>query len=105
MVQNMMNTIDHIECTMTKTTKQNIITNYRKLSMFGKKTPFIPHFDEFFNELPTTLEVYGGMKVKLVDDEEFGEYYLELKAILSDDISRFVDIIDKSHVELDDLPF
>lgn len=74
--------VKEVECKMTPSVKKNIIEASKKLKMYGKKTPIIPSFDEYGNRLPDQLEIGDdrGITVKIVDPEEYGECYLELKA-------------------------
>ena len=49
--------------------------------MYGKKPPFVPRFDEYMNELPEKFNVEGGLIVKMLNPDSFGELYFELDAI------------------------
>ena len=81
--------IKEIQCSMTPTVKKHIIEASKKLKMYGKKCPIIPSFDEYGNRLPDQLEIGDnkGMLVKIVNPEEYGEMYFELKAIEFDSVT------------------
>ena len=89
-------TVDHIECRMTESVKNTIITAWKKQHSYGKSSPFIPRFDKYGEELPTVLNVAGGMNIKIFDanDDVFDdiencienyyiEDYIELEAIMT----------------------
>lgn len=84
-------TVDHIECRMTESVKNTIITAWKKQNSYGKSSPFIPRFDKYGEELPTVLNVAGGMNVKIFntsddDPECIEDYigdYIELEAIIT----------------------
>lgn len=103
-----------IECTMTSVVKENIIMAWRKLNMYGKKTPFVARFDEYGRRLPDEIkiETLSGMTIKIVSPEEHGEYYLEFKGIISDistspyeDVNSTFTYKKDPSVFDDDLPF
>ena len=77
--------IQRMECTMTPAVKKNIIQASKKLKMYGKERPIIARFDEFGRRLPDeiNLNTACGMTLIIVDgaDDNYGEYYLEMKAI------------------------
>lgn len=73
--------IDHFECKMTPKVREIIVRAWKKLNMYGKQPPFIPRFDEYLNELPEKFNVEGGIIVKIVGSEDYGELYFELDAI------------------------
>ena len=75
--------IQKLECSMTPLVKKNIIQASKKLKMYGKKRPIIACFDEFGNRLPDKIELdtSQGVSLIIVDPKEYGDFYLELKAI------------------------
>lgn len=97
--------IKEIQCKMTPMVKKHIIEASKKLKMYGKKSPIIPSFDEYGNRLPDQIEIGDnkGITVKIVEPEEYGDAYFELKAI------EFPSIDYMSQYEwgynTDDLPF
>lgn len=76
--------VDHIECLMTPTVKENIIQAYRRVAMYGKKTPFVARFDEYGNRLPdeVKIETLQGVTIKIVNPDEYGEYFLQFTGIV-----------------------
>lgn len=78
--------IHNIECKMTPSVKDNIINAYRKISMYGKKTPFVARFDEYGRRLSDDIRIdtLQGMTIKIVDPEIYGEYFLEFEGIVRD---------------------
>lgn len=92
--------IKSIECSMTPLVRQTIINASKRLKMYGKKRPIIARFDELGNRLPDEidLDTSQGVTLKIINSEDYGEYYLELKGIsFSTKEDLFTDI--------DDLPF
>lgn len=92
--------VESLECSITPAVKQNIITASKKLKMYGKEMPIIPHFDEWGTRLPDEIVIgnHSGITLKIVNPEDFGEFYYELKATLStDDFLSSLDS-DLSHV-------
>lgn len=87
--------IDHIKCKMTPTVKNNLITAYRKINMFGKKTPFVARFDEYGRRLPDDIQIdtLRGMDIELVNPANYGEFYISFYAVAS------------SYIITDDIPF
>lgn len=75
--------IKEIICTTTPTVRKNIITAGKRLKMYGKKMPVLARFDEYGNRLPDTIDIgdSSGLTLKIVEPEDYGEFYLELKAI------------------------
>ena len=49
--------ITNIECKMTPNVKTNLINAYRRVNMYGKKTPFIARFDEYGRRLPDEVKI------------------------------------------------
>ena len=78
--------IKRVECKMTPRVKQNIIQAYRKLNMFGKKTPFVARFDEYGRRLEddVKIETLEGMTISIVDPKYYGELYLEFTGVIED---------------------
>ena len=72
-----------IECYMTPLVKSNIIKASKRLQMYGKKRPFIARFDEYGRRLPDeiSIDTIEGMKLHILDPEEYGKYYFALRAI------------------------
>ena len=85
--------IQRMECTMTPAVKKNIIQASKKLKMYGKERPIIARFDEFGRRLPDeiNLNTACGMTLIIVDgaDDNYGEYYLEMKAIEFSNIDHY----------------
>ena len=75
--------IQKLECSMTPSVKNNIVTASKRLRMYGKKRPIVACFDEYGRPLPDTidLDTHEGITLKLVNEKDYGSYYLELKAI------------------------
>ena len=75
--------VKSIECKMSPMVKTNIINAYRKVSMYGKKTPFVAHFDEYGRRLPDEIQIdtMKGVDLKIVDPDVYGENYLVFEAI------------------------
>lgn len=88
--------VENIKCKMSPTVKNNIILAYRRLSMYGKKTPFVARFDEYGRRLDDEIKIdtMRGMDIEIVDPEIFGEDYLLLETN-----------INKGPRFSDDLPF
>lgn len=74
--------IKEIQCKMTPMVKKHIVDASKRSRMYGKKSPIIPSFDEYGNRLPDEIEIGSskGIVVKIVEPEEYGEMYFELKA-------------------------
>ena len=84
--------VKNIQCRMSPMVKNNIIMAYKKLSMYGKKTPFVARFDEYGRRLEDEIKIdtMRGMDIKIVDPDIYGQNYLVFetyinKAPLSDD--------------------
>ena len=75
--------IKEIICTTTPTVRRNIITAGKKLKMYGKKVPVLARFDEYGNRLPDEINIgdSSGITLRIIEPDEEGEFYLELKAI------------------------
>lgn len=78
--------VKRIECKMTPSVKNNIIMAYRKLNMYGKKTPFITCFDEYGRilEEQARIDTLQGMTITIVNPEDYGELYLEFTGVVID---------------------
>lgn len=76
--------VKSIECKMSPMVKTNIINAYRKVSMYGKKTPFVARFDEYGRRLPDEIQIdtIRGVDLKIVDPDIYGENYLVFEAII-----------------------
>lgn len=104
--------VQSIECKMTPAVKENIIHAYRKIEMYGKKTPFVARFDEYGRRLPDEIKIntLKGMTIKIVDPKDYGDFYLEFTGIIPDEIitnhedSEFTYKKDDSVFD-EDLPF
>lgn len=72
-----------VECSVTPKVKDNIVLASKKLKSYGKEAPIVACFDEYGKRLPDQIEIgdMSGITLKIVDPEEYGEYYYELKAI------------------------
>lgn len=71
-----------LECSVTPAVKENLLTAGRRLRMYGKPPPIVPQFDEWWNRLPDEIHVGDseGITLKIVDPEEYGTFYLALRA-------------------------
>lgn len=78
--------VRRIECKMTPAVKKNIIQAFKKLNMYGKKTPFIARFDEYGRRLEddVKIETLEGMTINIVDPNDYGELYLEFTGVVED---------------------
>ena len=78
--------INKIECKMTPAVKNNIINAYRKISMYGKKTPFVACFDEYGRRLSDEIKIdtMHGMDIKIVDPVVYGRNYVVFETFLSE---------------------
>lgn len=76
--------VNHFECRMTPEVKNNIVMAYKKLNMYGKEPPIIARFDDYGNRLPDKINIdtIRGMDLKIVDPEDYGPCYLEIKALV-----------------------
>lgn len=88
--------VTNIECKMSPMVKDNIIKAYRKISMYGKKTPFVACFDEYGRRLPDEIKIdtMRGVDLKIIDPDTYGNNYLE-----------FETYINKAPFSDDELPF
>lgn len=96
--------VENIECRMTPVVKNNIIMAYKRLEMYGKKTPFVARFDEYGRRLSdeVKIDVMKGMTIKILDPEEYGPYHIEFEGIVYDNILRdYTSAYDYT----DDVPF
>lgn len=94
--------VENIKCEMTPAVKANMINAYRRVNMFGKKTPFVACFDEYGRRLPDEVKIdtIRGMDIKIVDPTENGGSYLLFEAIVPDkNYDRPL------YIDSDDLPF
>lgn len=75
--------LKQIECSITPAAKRNLIIAIKRVSMYGKSFPHIPRYDQWFNPLPDklNLSVSRGVKIKILNPEDYGELYFELRAI------------------------
>ena len=98
--------VENIECRMTPAVKQNIIMAYKRLEMYGKKTPFVARFDEYGRRLPDEVKIdtMRGMTIKIIDPVDYGPYHIEFEGIVKDLFaSRITD--DYTYVDSGDIPF
>ena len=74
--------VKSFECKMTPTVRNNIIQASKKLKMYGKKQPIIARFDDYGNRLPDELDLgtSQGITLKIVDPDDYGQFYLEMTA-------------------------
>ena len=88
--------VKNIQCRMSPMVKNNIIMAYRKLSMYGKKTPFVARFDEYGRRLEDEIKIdtMKGIDIKIVDPDIYGQNYLV-----------FETYINKAPFSDDELPF
>ena len=94
--------VENIECKMTPAVKNNIVMAYKKLAMYGKKTPFVARFDEYGRRLPDEIKIdtMKGMTIKIVDPVEYGPCYLSFEGIVRDLFTR-----DYTYVDSTESPF
>lgn len=101
--------VDHIECLMSPMVKENIIQAYRRIAMYGKKTPFVARFDEYGNRLPdeTKIDTLQGVNLKIVDPDVYGAYFLQFTGIvrLYYDEVMYKPSFDTTYISDDSLPF
>ena len=100
--------IQKIECSVTPAVKDNIVKANKKRKMYGKSAPIIACFDEYGQRLPDTIDIGDspGILLKIVDPEEYGKYYYELKAIELPNTNYVYKTNNPwDVVSLDDLPF
>ena len=78
--------LDKIECKMTPVVKHNIVTAWKRLSRYGKSTPFVACFDEYGRRIhdDVRLNTLHGMTIKLVDPMEYGSHYIDFEGIIRD---------------------
>ena len=76
--------VDRIECKMSPMVKTNMINAYRRVNMYGKKTPFVACFDEYGRRLPDEIKIdtIRGMDIKIVDPATYGNNYLVFEAVV-----------------------
>lgn len=79
--------IENIECIMTQSVKNNIVRAWKRLTMYGKKAPFVASFDEYGRKITDEIriETMKGMTIKIIGPEEHGEFYLEFRGIVHDE--------------------
>lgn len=103
--------LQKIECAMTPLVRRTVVEASKKLKRYGKKRPIVARFDEFGNRLPDEIDLgtANGITLKIIDPEDYGPNYLELKGIefpkmepnlINDFKDTYIDSIDP-----DDLPF
>ena len=100
--------VQKIECSVTPVVKDNIVKANKKRKMYGKSAPIVACFDEYGQRLPDTIDIGDspGILLKIVDPEEYGEYYYELKAIEFSNTNYVYKTNNPwGAVSLDDLPF
>lgn len=80
--------VDRIECKLTPAVKKNLISAYRKLSMYGKKTPFVASFDEYGRRLEDCIKIdtMYGMHIQIVDPEIYGPTFIAFEGFIPDNI-------------------
>jgi hypothetical protein len=92
--------VKSLECSITPAVKSNIIAAGKKLKMYGKQIPLVVHFDAWGNVLSNEIIIgdSSGINLKIVDPEEVGEFYFELRAKVSKDNPSFYDAYGPSDV-------
>lgn len=80
--------VDRIECKLTPAVKKNLISAYRKLSMYGKKTPFVASFDEYGRRLEDCVKIdtMYGMHIQIVDPKIYGPTFIAFEGFIPDNI-------------------
>lgn len=75
--------VKEIICSVTPKVRDNILKASKKLKMYGKEMPIVACFDEYGKRLDDKIEIgaVSGITLKVIDPEEYGELYYELKAI------------------------
>lgn len=75
--------VKYVECIMTAAVRQNIVKASKRLAMYGKKRPLVARFDEYGNQLPDEIKIdtSRGMTVRIIEPDQYGEFYLALKAV------------------------
>ena len=78
--------LDRIDCKMTPTVKHNIVTACKRLTRYGKSTPFVACFDEYGRRIDDNvkLDTLHGMTIKLVDPVQYGSHYIEFEGVVRD---------------------
>ena len=91
--------VDRIKCKMSPMVKTNMINAYRRVNMYGKKTPFVACFDEYGRRLPDEIKIdtLRGMDIKIVDPDTYGNNYLVFEAVCLEE--------KENKVTYEDLPF
>lgn len=78
--------VKYVECKMTPAVKNNIIAAYKRLNRYGKELPFVARFDDYGRRLEDkiNIETLEGMKISIVNPEDYGELYLEFTGVVED---------------------
>lgn len=78
--------VDRVTCKMSPQVKQNIIKAWKRLSMYGKKIPFVACYDEYGRRLNDKVEIdtLHGMIISVVNPDECGEHLLEFEGVIRD---------------------
>ena len=78
--------VDRVTCKMSPQVKQNIIKAWKRLSMYGKKIPFVACYDEYGRRLNDKVEIdtLHGMIIRVVNPDECGEHLLEFEGVIRD---------------------
>ena len=101
--------VDHVECLMSPIVKENIIQAYRRVAMYGKKTPFVARFDEYGNRLSdeVLIDTLKGVNLKIVDPDVYGEYFLQFTGIVRPYYEEvmYKPSFDTTYISDDSLPF
>ncbi len=92
--------VHNIVCKMTPQAKDNIVKACKRLTMYGKKTPFIARFDEYGRRLPdeVKIETLHGATIQIVDPAKYGPCFLSFEGIVKDFFNHYVS-------ESEDIPF
>lgn len=76
--------VQKINCYVTPEVIDNIITNSKRLKMYGKKLPIKVCYDEFFNKLPNIVDLYPSVSVTIIIENDLHYRQLALECVLDD---------------------
>lgn len=100
--------VQKIECRMTPEVRKNLVKAGKRLKMYGKKQPVIARFDEYGNRLPDEIALpdsHHGIKLEIVNPDDYGIFYLEMKAIEFPSIEYNAHTTPWTGGYMEDLPF
>lgn len=88
--------IKKMECSITPEVKKNIINASKRLKMYGKDRPLVVHFDEWGNKLPDEITIgsHSGITLKIVNPDDVGDFYFELRATVLPETDSYCDSLD-----------